>query len=141
MKRLMQLMLAVILVVVTAFTFHMDTASAQSVAAPLPSSCTIGQPCEQPTRCDISPGKRCVIPNAGQLVNITVENLSSSVGAELSIVYGGGSPTSIKIAGGGTYARTISPNGGDVIIYNTGLQNCTIRVTLQVLFKSSVPGE
>jgi len=66
----MQVILAVALVVVTAFTFYIDTASAQQLSAPVPAdcSCTVGQ------TCTIRPGGSCFFANAGQVINLTLTN-------------------------------------------------------------------
>ncbi|MGJ5672264.1 MAG: hypothetical protein ACR9NN_01330 [Nostochopsis sp.] len=70
MKRLMQVMLAVALVLATAFTFYIDTASAQPVSTPVPAdcSCTVGQ------TCTIPPGGSCFFANAGQVIELTLTN-------------------------------------------------------------------
>lgn len=70
MKRLMQVILAVGLVVVTAFTFYIDTASAQQISAPVPAdcSCTVGQ------TCTIRPGGSCFFANTGQLIELKLTN-------------------------------------------------------------------
>ncbi|HLO88110.1 MAG TPA: hypothetical protein VK203_24325 [Nostocaceae cyanobacterium] len=136
MKRIMQAMLAVALVLVTAFTFYLDTASAQPVFAQALASCP-GYDCNAPIKCNIPAKESCTIENKGQVVNITIKNTSSAM-ASLAIVAGGASPQRITIREYGTYQSRIYPNGGDIRIYNDSSTNCLIEVTLQVLYSAPV---
>ncbi|MBE9035844.1 hypothetical protein [aff. Roholtiella sp. LEGE 12411] len=135
MKRFMQAMLAVALVLVTAFTFYIDTASAQPVSAPVPASCTSPEDCPAGVKqCKLPVGGSCVIAQAFQRGSITIINNGGTT-ASISLIYGGNTPRGITIPRvnyypNNRYQSSINANGGAVIIENDSSVNCDISVIL-----------
>jgi hypothetical protein len=113
MKRLMQAMLSVALVLVTAFTFYVDTASAQPVSAPVPADCS----CTRGQKCTIPPRGSCTFTRTISVIDLTVINPNSFVVPAL-IVFMSGQNIPVTIAANSSFSQIITPNRSDVIVYN-----------------------
>jgi hypothetical protein len=139
MKRIMQAVLAVALLLVTAFTFYVDTASAQPFSAPVPANCTTGYPCNQTITCRIPKGEYCNIPNQAQRATITIINKSNAL-ALVKLSYGGNMSRIIKILAKCRHEPfSINPNGGAIAIYNDSSVDLDLKVSLVIERSAVVP--
>ncbi|MCC3475854.1 MULTISPECIES: hypothetical protein [unclassified Microcoleus] len=134
MKRLMQAMLAVALVLVTAFTFYVDTASAQPVSAPVPATTSSPTtPISRDQVCTIPPSGSCVLQMFGGAFNARVENLGSDP-ANVMFIAEGEIYQSLIIPGNSVVEYANHINGGneinEITIYNKS-SSSTVKISLR----------
>lgn len=147
MKRFMQFMLAVTLVFVTAFAFHIDTASAQPVSAPVPANtcspntiCNPGSTCILPPRQGTASPQRCTFPNTGRISELTLTNMGTA-GVEAIVSYAGGEfPANIATPPNNVFSRTLVTSGSDVVVFNTS-RTCTIHASIISLFSDTASAQ
>jgi len=127
MKRLMQAMLAVALVLVTAFTFYVDTASAQPVSAPVPASCS-PEGCLPQQVCTLPPRGNCTFVRTGQLVEVSMTNTGNSV-AQLLLTWGD-QTRQVSVDRGQTYRELLTTNRANLLVFNLS-SDCTFQVSIR----------
>ena len=110
MKRLMQAMLSVALVLVIAFTFCIDTASAQPASI-----------CGPSDTCIITPKVPFTFTRTGGFIEFTLRNPNPFAVQALIVVSGQNIP--VMIAANGSYSQIITPNRADVLVFNIGSGN------------------
>jgi hypothetical protein len=141
MKRLMQAMLSVALVLVTAFTFCINTASAQPVSSPAPTSCTTPD-CPPSVRCQAPAHGYCDIytnPYGFQRGVLTLTNKSTAQ-AVITLAYADNLvPVTINPYPYNVYQRAINSFGGPVRIYNDSSLPCDIDALLIIQRSGVVP--
>jgi hypothetical protein len=136
MKRIMQAMLAVALVVVTAFSFYVNTASAQPISAPVPATTSSPTtPISREQVCFLPALASCVVQtDVGDNIKATIENTSSAV-VEIKIVLEGNASTFAIPPLSNITEDFANSNGGEISIHNMSSSG-TIKITLRILHRA-----